>query len=188
MMVLLIFNSCYNVYELSPKVCKVMLGTTVTPGSFVANRGEGTTIANAYTYAKVNRKGNLILVLSNSERDAWKNSEVVLQILSILWETKKDIGVEVIDTTDDVYELIIRPGLGCGLELSEDYTKVISEPNDDSFYYQWFILMGINMQFFEGVPSDEIYVEYIEYNSNGEVCKRLAWPDDEKMIWPDNGD
>ena len=178
------FNCCYSVYELSPTMCKMMLESSVTPESFVASQGEGTVIENRYIYAKVNREGNLLLVLNNSQRDEWKNSQVMLQILSRLWEDKKDIGVDIIDSTDISYELIIRPGVTCGLELSEDYTKVIAEPEDDSFYYQWFILMGIEMQFFEGIPSDEIYVEYIEYNSDGQVCKHLVWPGDEHIIWP----
>ena len=183
----LFFNSFYNTYELSPQICEVMLGTTVTPESFVDSGGEGTVIVDGYTYAKVNQKGNLILVLSDFERDAWKDSLVVLQILSRLWENKKDIGVRILDQTDAIDVLIIRPGLASGLELSDDYTKVIADSNDDSFYYQWYILMGIYMQFFEGIPSEDIYVEYIEYNANGEVCRHLIWPNDEQIMWPDEG-
>lgn len=181
---LLIFNSRYTVYELSPVLCRTMLGSAVTPESFVKDEGEGTVIEGGYTYAKVTRDGNLLLVLSNAERDAWKNAEVVLQILSRLWIDKKDIGVEITDFEEYIEVLLIEPGIQSGLELSEDYSCVIATSNDDTLYYPWFMLMGVEMQFFEGIPSDEIYVEYIEYNSDGKVCKRLTWPNDENIIWP----
>ena len=180
--VLLLAN--YNVYELSPIMCEVMLGSDVTPKSFVSSQGEGTMIENAYTYAKVNGEGNLVLILTNNERNEWKNQEVVLQILSRKWQDKKDIGVDIIEQEALVQVAIIEQGLSCGLEISEDYKTVIAEPSDDAFYYQWFVLMGIQMQFFEGVPSDEISVEYIQYADNGSIAKKLIWPKDDAIIWP----
>ncbi len=178
----------YNVYELTPIICECMLGSDVTPKSFVANQGEGTTIEFEYTYAKVNADGNLVLILTNEQRNAWKNKLVLLQILSRKWQDKKDIGVDIIEQEDVIQTLIIEPGLSCGLELSEDYKTVIAEPGDDSFYYQWFVTMGILMQFFDGVPSDEICVEYIRYGADGTIVRHLSWPEDDAIIWPGNAD
>jgi hypothetical protein len=178
----------YNVYELTPTICNFMLGSDVTPQSFVANQGQGTTIEFEYTYAKVNADGNLMLILSDSERDAWKNEMVMLQILSRKWRDKKDIGVDIIEQEESIQTLIIEPGLSCGLELSEDYKTVIAEPDDDSFYYQWFVIMGVEMQFFDGVPSDEISVEYIKYGADGTIVRHLSWPKDDAIMWPGETD
>ena len=129
-----------------------------------------------------------MLILSDSERDAWKNEMVILQILSRKWQDKKDIGVDIIEQEEAIQTLIIEPGLSCGLELSEDYKTVIAEPDDDSFYYQWFVIMGIEMQFFDGVPSDEISVEYIKYGADGTIVRHLSWPKDDAIMWPGETD
>ena len=108
----------YNVYELTPTICNFMLGSDVTPQSFVANQGQGTTIEFEYTYAKVNADGNLMLILSDSERDAWKNEMVILQILSRKWRDKKDIGVDIIEQEEsrclELSEALPRATVICG--------------------------------------------------------------------------
>ena len=183
---LFFFNAKYDAYKISPTMCRNLFGTT--PQSFVDDGGKETIIENSYTYAKVTRKGNLLLVLSNEERDAWKNTEVVLQILRRQWDAKKDIGVEYQEYMDLTETFLINPSLRSGLELSEDYTRVTAYPDDDTSYYSLFMRMGILMQLFEGVPCDDIYVEYIEYSKNNQIQKRLVWPDDEYIIWPEESD
>jgi hypothetical protein len=55
---------------------------------------------------------------------------------------------------------------------------VTGEPDDDTLYFPWFIHMGVFMQLLEGVPADEIRVEYLEYDEYGKVIDRVIWPDD----------
>ncbi len=49
-------------------------------------------------------------------------------------------------------------------------------------------MMGFQMQFFDGVPSDEISVEYIQYDNSGTIVKRLTWPQDDAIIWPEKAE
>ena len=179
----------YNVYRLSPDVCGVVISGEITPQSFVETEGADTELYNGYTYATVDKDGYLILVLSNDQRDAWKNSDFLLKVLATLWEGKRDIGVAPIDWENDwsddpndfadrFAKLFSEEAVACGLELSYDYRTVIGETGDNTFYFPWFIHMGVFMQLLEGVPSDEIRVEYIEYGANGDVVERVVWPDD----------
>ena len=180
--IVVLFNVQYDVYKLSPNVCSVVLDTF--PEEFVNKQGEGTNLENGYTYAKTDMRGNLILVLTNEQTNDWKNGDFGLQILSKLWEGKKDIGVEIKERDYDTTEPLLRlwnyyykMALTSGLELSDDYTQVIANSGDDVFYFPWFVHMGVAMQVFEGVPSEEIHVEYIEYDEKGQIVKHAAWPD-----------
>ena len=176
----------YNVYRLSPDVCGVVISGEITPQSFVETEGADTELYNGYTYATVDKDGYLILVLSNDQRDQWKQSDFGLRILATLWEGKRDIGVTPFDLENDflgdplseLEKILYEGALESGLELSDDYRTVIGETGDNTFYFPWFMHMGVFMQLLEGVPSDEIRVEYIEYGANGDVVERVVWPDD----------
>ena len=188
----LVFSSCgsaifpYNVYVLSPDVCGVVLSSEITPQIFVETSGADTALYGNYTYARVTQKGELLLVLSNEERDQWKQSDFGLRILATLWEGKRDIGVTPFDLENDflgdpmseLEKILYKGALESGLEISDDYRQVIAEPGDDTVFFPWFIHMGVMMQLTNGVPSDQIRVEYIEYGENGEVTERVVWPDD----------
>lgn len=179
----------YNVYRLSPDVFGTLFSGDITPQDFVKTKGADTALYNNYTYAKVNRRGDLVLVLTNEERDAWKNSDLLLRALATLWQGEKDIGVEPIDWENDwsddpddlmdqFSKLYCEAVIACGLELSYDYKTVTGEPGDDTLYFPWFIHMGVFMQLLEGVPADEIRVEYVEYDGQGNEIARVIWPDD----------
>ena len=180
---IILFHVRYDVYRLSPNVCTVVLDTS--PKEFMNDQGEGTILDGGYTYAKIDTKGNLVLILTNEESDAWKNSDFGIQILAKLWEGERDIGIQIkerdYDTTDPLLQWQNHQydaAITSGLEVSDDYTKVIADSNDDTFYYPWFIGISVRMQVFEGVSSEEIRVEYIEYDANGQIVKRIVWPDD----------
>ena len=173
---LILLNMNYTTYKLSPSVCNVILG--VTPSNFVDNQGQDTLLKNGYTYAKIDKDGNLILILSKSEENAWKSRIFTLAILDTIWGEKSNLGVEFIGPQDDFEKTLFDAVVSCGLELSQDYTMVVAESKDNTLYYPWFINMGVTMQVFEGVPSEEIRVEYIEYNQNGKIVNHVVWPDD----------
>ena len=179
----------YNVYRLSPDVFGTLFSGDITPQDFVETEGEETWLYQNYVYAKVDKDGYLILVLTNEQRDGWKNSDFTLRVLATIWEGHKDIGVAPIDWENEwgedpddpiknLQRTVLEEAVACGLKMSDDYRQIVGEPGDDTFCYPWFIHMGVFMQLLEGVPSDEIYVEYIEYDEYGREIDRVIWPDD----------
>jgi len=68
-----------NKFELSPTVCEYMLG--VSPEIFVKEKGKDTILENSYTYANIGKDGVLLLILSDTELNNWKNSRLDLQVL-----------------------------------------------------------------------------------------------------------
>lgn len=172
---LIVFHSNYNVYKLSPAVCNTVLG--VSPGDFVFSQGQNTLLVNEYTYATMDGDGNLILILTNNERDDWKSRILTLAILDAIWGEESNLDIEFMDPQNDFAKTLFESATACGLELSKDYTRVIAESDDRTLYYPWFINMGVTMQMFEGVPSEKIRVEYIEYDDNNQIVKRVIWPD-----------
>ncbi len=167
----------YNTFKLSPLVCKYML--KVTPEEFVDCSGEGTKIAYGYTYAKVDRNGNLFLVLTDEELSYWKNSRFDLQVLQKVIGEERSIGIDIIPPQDSISKIFYDDAdTACGFEISNDYTKIIAGPGDDKSYFALIPSACIAVQFFDGKPSDEIKVEYIEVNESQEVINMFTWPDD----------
>jgi len=167
----------YNTFKLSPLVCKYML--KVTPEEFVDCSGEGTKIAYGYTYAKVDRNGNLFLVLTDEELSYWKNSRFDLQVLQKVIGEERSIGIDIIPPQDSISKIFYDDAdTACGFEISNDYTKIIAGPGDDKSYFVFIPSACIAVQFFDGKPSDEIKVEYIEVNESQEVINMFTWPDD----------
>ena len=85
-----------NVYVFSPEICHVLMQKS--PEEFCAEKGNGTLLGDNYIYSRVNKNGNLFLVLSNSQKENWKY--LVLE--------------------DDVTNSFKKLG---DIEISKDYTK-----------------------------------------------------------------
>lgn len=163
------------VYEISPKLCTTILG--VEPVEFCDTKGANTILFNGFTSAEVNKNGNLILSLTEKELFYWKNSRVDLQILQKVVGEERNIGIKPTPPSDKIMKLLYdNAEQSCGFEISDDYTKIIANPGDDITYFAVIPSACIAMQLFNGKQSDEITVEYVETNEDGEIVKRIIWP------------
>lgn len=163
-----------NFYTLSPEICKLMgIGE---PQLFCETKGEDTPWENGYTHAHVNNDGNLFLVLSDREIKSFKNNDFPLAVLQAILGDDRDIDVD-IDLDDDFFGFLENAPT-CGLEISNDFTKVTQTPEDNGWYYPFVVPACALMQVFEGIPSDEIKVEYIKVNDTGDILECIVWPPD----------
>ena len=176
-LVLSFLISQLNVYKLSPYLCTVLLHTT--PEEFCESDGSETDLAIfGYTYAKVDRDGNLFLILTNRQKQRWKNSYFYLHILQKVLGDTRDIGITPSVPTDETFKTFYDNSDECGYEISEDYTKIISEPDDSLFFYLVIPYACIAMQFFNDVPTDKIRCEFIKVDENNNIIETIIWPDD----------
>ena len=66
----------------------------------------------------------------------------------------------------------------CGFEISDDFTRVIESPEDNSWYFPFTTSACAKMQVFEGKICTEIKVEHIETDAEGKVIDIFIFPDD----------
>ena len=160
--------------HLPPAVCSYMFNG-VTPEEFCANRGADTVLRDAYVSAEVDKDGCLILILEEAVAEQWKNSLVSLQILQCVLGDSRDIGVTV-DYSND-YLGFMENAHTCGFEIAEDYTKIIDEYGDNTFYLPEVMIACLEMQVFAGKTCENIIVEYLRYDKDGEVADHVVYPD-----------
>ena len=169
-----IYISQSHKFYLSPSVCNLMLGES-DPANFCANKGKGTWLENKYIYASVDDNGYLVLILSDKVTKEWKNSFYELRILQCILGSERDIGVDInYSSGDKMMEL----AHGCGYEISDDYTQFIESPGDTRWYSPLIMSACIKMQFFEKKPCDDITVEFLVVNNNGEIIERFIYSPD----------
>ena len=145
---------------------------------FCESKGKGTCIEGAYTFAKVDKDGYLILIMSDFQLNDWKSSRYDTIALQAVLGEKKDIGVKIPNTDDDVLlKNIIKYADQCGFDISNDYKTIVASPGDDKSYEPFIIMACDFMQLCEGTPSDKIKVEYTEIDENGNIIKKVVWPD-----------
>ena len=162
----------YNIYKLDPVVCEFVIGD---PHEFCETKGKDHLLENNYTYAFVDKKENLILIMSRDDIQDYKNASYDLQILQAVLGDSKDIGVEINYENDPLYYIEYAPN--CGMEISDDF-KTISQSKGDVTYIGPLLSACFKMQLLEGVPSEEISVEFIRYNQDGTVYKVMEFPRD----------
>lgn len=160
-------------YHLSPEVCEMMLDG-VSPDLFCKTKGKNTFLEGRYSDAYVDEDGCLIISLSYKISGVWKNSFLELQILQAVLGEDRDIGVK-LDAYNDFLGYI-EDAHTCGFDISEDYTKIIESPEDNGWYYPMIMPACIEMQIFNGKTCDDIKVEYIEIDDQGEIIEKIAWP------------
>lgn len=147
-----------NVYVFSPEICHVLMQKS--PEEFCAEKGNGTLLGDNYIYSRVNKNGNLFLVLSNSQKENWKY--LVLE--------------------DDVTNSFKKLG---DIEISKDYTKCTLKcyketalDNTASFITN--VLHCVFIQAIEGKDSEDIKVEcYFVDAITNEVKYYIVFPDEE---------
>ena len=161
-------NRCQSMFEMSPK-------------DFCKNKGEGTDLYDGYTFAKVDKAGYLILLLSDKELKEWKNNCLDLQILQAVLGDARDIGVEISISEDDfIVGSLLKYTDKCGYEISEDYKKVIVSPDDMISFFPFIMSACETMQMMSGTPTDEIKIEYIKVDETGKVIEKTIYPDNIK--------
>ena len=162
-------------FRLTNKICEAIFG--INSQTFYKTKGEGTLLENGYTDVSMTDNETLILKLTDSQLNTWKNSIIHLQILQKILGDEKEIVSQVIVPTDLLYGTLYEDAdIHCGFEISEDFSRVIAGPGDDKSYYLIVPKACLLMQFFQGVPSDKISVEYIEVNAAGSVISRANFP------------
>ena len=164
----------HTTLHLPPIVCQYMLGG-VTPEEFCETKGAGTVLHGCYKHAEVDSDGCLILVVENYIVKGWKDSLMSMQIMQCVFGEDRDIGVTVDYSLD--FLGFMENADTCGFEISEDYTKIIDEYGDNTFYSGYIMRACLAMQVFEGKTCENITVEYIRYEANGEVGERIIYPD-----------
>ena len=167
-----------NIFVLSPQVAKAFTGND--PETFCSTNGADTTFYRMFTYAKVKKNGDLILVMTDQQIEDWKNGNFYLQLLQKIVGSERQIVTEVIPPTDPFSELFYKDAdILCGFEISEDYTRIYADPEDGTFLYFGFVPHAcLAMQVLSGKPSDEISYTFIEYDEEGNIVEQFVWPDD----------
>jgi len=167
-----------NVFVLSPLVAKAFTGNDLE--TFCSTDGADTTFYRMFTYAKVKKNGDLILVMTDQQIEDWKNGNFYLQLLQKIVGSERQIVTEVIPPTDPFSELFYKDAdIMCGFEISEDYTRIYADPEDGTFLYFGFVPHAcLAMQVLSGKPSDEISYTFIEYDEEGNIVEQFVWPDD----------
>lgn len=177
-----IFSSCSNgsvteqsTLHISPAMCEFML-EGLSPNDFCASKGKNTFLENKYLHAYVDKDGCLILTLEENIISEWKNSFTALQVLQCVLGDTRDIGVTV-DYSKDFMDYM-KDADTCGYEISEDFTKVIESPEDNSWYFPFTATACALMQIFNGKTCTELKVEHIEIDEKGEILETVIFPEE----------
>ena len=166
--------SQYNVFRLSPEMSEYFVFKT--PKEFCETKGEGGIWENNYSFAYVDKRGNLVLILTDEEIQTYKNNSHYLQVLQAVLGDTRDIGVEINYNYDPLY--YIKFASRCGIEVSEDFKTFTKGPGGDRFYVPVVAAACMDIQILNGVPSDEISVDYYLYDENGNVKQHISYPED----------
>ena len=164
----------YNFYRLNPEMSKFIVFET--PEDFCEKKGEGGIWQDNYTFAFVDPKGYLILILTDEQVQIYKNNLYTLQILQAVLGNTRDIGVQITDETDFFGFIEFAPT--CGIKVSEDYKTFTKGPGGNRFYVPFVAEACMQLQFINGVPSEEIGVDYYLYDENGNVKQHISYPED----------
>lgn len=162
-------------FRLSTKICKTIFG--VDSKDFYNTKGKNTLLENGYTKVELTEDDVLILHLTEAQVDSWRNSNVSLQILQKILGADKKIVSQIIAPTDPLYSIFyIDADTQCGFEISDDFSKIVAGPGDDKTYWLVIPPACLMMQVLQGKPSEEISVEYFEYNSEGDLTSHAFFP------------
>ncbi len=150
------YASQINVYFFSPDICHILMQES--PEEFCAERGNSTLLGSNYIYSRVDKSGNLLLVLSDSQKENWRNSVL-----------------------DDDLTNSFR-GLG-ECEISPNYTKCTFKCYketvlDNSTSFVMNVLDAVFIQAIEGKKSEDIKVDcYFVDAVTEEVKYHVVFPD-----------
>ncbi|MBQ7391570.1 MAG: hypothetical protein IJV73_02695 [Clostridia bacterium] len=165
----------YTVYRFDEETLRYVFGDEVSSAeSFCQNKGADTVLYDRYTYAKANKDGSLTLVVDNETLRIWKSSNLLLQVLeSLLEEEGRSSGVD-IDWSEDFFDSK-KLAKSCGIEISEDYSLITEEPEDNGVFFTFLVPACVYMQIFDGKQIGEVNVRYIEVDESGNIVDEIVW-------------
>ena len=171
--------SKYDMYTISPKACATLF--SCSPAEFCEQAGKDTELQGGYTYARVDRNGNLILVLDNSELESWVfwDREFLSHMQRVTNTSSEGNGyIGLFPNKEDFMN-----GAGnSGFAVSDDYSKVTVEYNADLTYLFMVLPSCVKMQIAEGKDMETIKIEFVfEGEDEGEIQYQSVWPDDDKI-------
>ncbi len=153
------FNPDISIYELPPELCRRFFGCT--PSEFF----DKTMVyydseVDFRKRSKMDKNGNLVLVLNEQDKEAWKSALKDYGFLEAIWDNPNII------ITDDYKSMTVN----C-------YKETASADTFDSVF-------GVNAllvyQLFDGVPPDEIGLNYIIMDGiTGEIVYSERYPENE---------
>lgn len=165
-----------NEFTMSSVLCKYLFDG-MSPEEFCRKKGKGTLLYKGYTNVTVTDDDFLVLKLTDEELEEWKNSSKHMQILQKILGEEKQIVSEIVPPTDVAFGTLYEDAdMDCGFEISEDYSKIIADAGDDQNYEAVVPYACIMMQVLSRKPSQDIYVEYTVFDSNGKISKYLSYP------------
>ena len=187
LIIITLFSSCkesisnnQSTLHISPELCVYMF-EGVSPNDFCNSKGKNTFLENKYIQARVDKDGCLILTLKNEVISEWKNTFTALQVLQCVLGDTYNIGIT-IDYSKDFMDYM-KDAHTCGYEITEDFTKVIESPQDNSWYFPFTTIGCAMMQVFEGKICTEIKVEHVEIDETGEVIEIYTYPNDTDILF-----
>ncbi len=155
-------NNSLLVYEIPADMCKSFFGVSVED-FFITNCDYYDTLGDFREYSKIDRKGNLILRMTEEQRKG------VIEFWYDGWDLMGSIGV------DDLSEFE-------GIEVAPDLTSVTVCCYKDNAVYQFFTARlgswGIPViQLLNGTEPEEIKLDIILKDAvTGEVVHTRSWP------------
>lgn len=166
--------SNYNYYKLSPTICELTIGEK--PEDFVKSRGRESLLVNGYTFASLDDDGNLILILSDKEVEAWKKSSLSLEILRIVTNDTVDLGIEGDYVPENwLEEITIDSAKRTEFNISDDFTKITYDMEGSRIISGSLVNACAMMQLFEGRTGDDFRVEEIMYDDNDNIIVHNLW-------------
>ena len=172
-----LFTSDFNLneYRLPYGICRAVLGTD--PQTFCETNGKETLLENRYVKASVTEDNVLILQLTDSQVESWKNSDVYLQILQKLVGEEKKVVSKSSPPSSPIFKVLYDEVDSCGIEVSDDYTKILAEEDDSRLFYAHILQSAcLTIQLISGKPIENILVEYTVRNSKGILIEHIILP------------
>ena len=117
-----------------------------TPEEFCENIGKNTLLENSYTYARVNEKGNLILILNDEELQMWKNKMLDNPMRKSM---KKVDGYKLSEdntkfTAKCYRETAIDLSIACGACATESiFLQILDKKDYDSIKFEGFFIDAV---------------------------------------------
>ena len=175
-----------NVVTLTPHLCNwLLLGNT--PQSFCETEGAGTSLEDGYVFSGVDKNGNLIIVMTDAQKDNWRNGEASLQIMQKAFPDK-DI-VSNIKPPDMVIwkQLYETAKVENCVVISDDYKTVQAYSGSNILYHSVWVKGCLLTQIIQGVDTADIYLEYFYYDDKNEVLGRVIHTADGSIMYDKDG-
>ena len=180
LILVVLFIFIYNNYQkivIDERTCQSLLFGK-SPTDFIESKGKDTTIEGCYTYAKVDNNGNLVLFLSKKDIREWKNARIDMQVLQSVLGKERDIDVDININLEQNYIVgtLIEKADQCTVTVSEDFSKIIAFQDEDGLYATFLGPACFLQQLLDGKPANEIIVEYIQFDEDGNEVSKIVYP------------